>query len=311
MIRRRQVPWMHRWSRWFIVAIALLGAISTGYIAFTRLFAGDAACPTEGCDRVLSSPYAFVFGLPLSLFGFLAYLAVAGFAVAPLLINPDQNKRLRSDVENWTWLFLFISTTAMMVFSGYLMYIMATEFVAVFGAQGLCIYCIASAIFATTLFVLTLLGRSWDDVGQLFFTGFIVSVVVLVGTLGLYANVNAPPGSTAGAAGQVGPPITNTSGEAEVALARHLNSVGARMFGAYWCPHCHDQKELFGQEAFSLITYVECADDGANAQPALCREANIAGYPTWEINGQLYPGTRSLEELATISNYQGPRNFSS
>ena len=29
-------------------------------------------------------------------------------------------------------------------------------------------------------------------------------------------------------------------------LARHLTSVGAVMYGAYWCPHCKRQKTMFG-----------------------------------------------------------------
>ena len=34
------------------------------------------------------------------------------------------------------------------------------------------------------------------------------------------------------------------------------------MYGAYWCPHCAHQKELFGAEAWSLIPYVECSLKG-------------------------------------------------
>jgi uncharacterized membrane protein/glutaredoxin len=309
--RRRQTPWMHRWSRQLIGAIATFGAINTGYITITKLLNAEAACPTQGCERVLASPYAYVFGLPLSLFGLLAYLAILVFALVPLAINPDKNKPLRTEAENWTWLLLFIGSTAMMVFSAYLMYIMATEFVAVYGASGLCYYCIASALFATALFFLTLFGRAWEDAGQLFFTGIIVGVVVLIGTLGVYANVNNPGQGGSAVAGQAGPPITTTSGSAEVALARHLKEVGARMYGAYWCPHCHDQKQLFGQQAAQQINYVECDPGGQNPQVSLCQEnsENVTGYPTWEINGQFYPGTQTLDQLADASGYQGPRNF--
>jgi hypothetical protein len=80
------------------------------------------------------------------------------------------------------------------------------------------------------------------------------------------------------------------------------------MYGAYWCPHCNDQKELFGA-AFSNIDYVECDPGGKNSRPSLCQKAKITGYPTWEIKGKLYPGTQSLEELAKLSGYSGPSNF--
>jgi hypothetical protein len=75
------------------------------------------------------------------------------------------------------------------------------------------------------------------------------------------------------------------------------------MYGAFWCPHCADQKDLFGS-AVDDVPYVECDPEGENAQPQLCRDKDIEGYPTWEIDGELYPGTRSLEELAQLSNFE-------
>jgi glutaredoxin len=89
----------------------------------------------------------------------------------------------------------------------------------------------------------------------------------------------------------------------EERLAEHLTAQEATMYGAFWCPHCADQKELFG-EAVDDIQYVECDPEGENAQPQLCRDKNIAGYPTWEIGGELYPGTHSLEELAKLSGFE-------
>ena len=40
--------------------------------------------------------------------------------------------------------------------------------------------------------------------------------------------------------------ITTSSGESEIALTQHLKQVGAKMYGAFWCPHCQEQKQLFG-----------------------------------------------------------------
>ncbi|MBD2100753.1 hypothetical protein [Leptolyngbya sp. FACHB-261] len=85
-------------------------------------------------------------------------------------------------------------------------------------------------------------------------------------------------------------------------LAEHLSQVGARMYGAYWCSHCAEQKQTFGA-AFAQVPYVECDPQGAQAQTQLCRDKGIQGFPTWEIEGQLYPGTRSLEELVALSHY--------
>lgn len=312
--RRRSTPWIQRWARPLIGTIAVLGAINTGYLTLTKLFSTSTACPTGGCEQVLSSPYATVFGAPLALFGFLAYVTVAGLALIPLAVNPESNKSLRTQLEDWTWLPLFAVVTAMLVFSGYLMNIMISKFVVPYGVNGICYYCIASALFALTLFVLTLLGRSWEDIGQLLFTGLVVAVVTLIGTLGVYAHIETPqpnPSSSATVPGQAGPPILNTSGPAEMELSRHLKQKGAKMYGAYWCPHCHDQKELFGKEAFSLLTYIECAPDGQNPQTERCQAAKIQGFPSWEISGkQVEPaGTLSLEKLADLTGYTGSREF--
>lgn len=91
----------------------------------------------------------------------------------------------------------------------------------------------------------------------------------------------------------------------ETALAKHLNQTNSIMYGAYWCPHCSDQKAMF-KEAASQLAYVECAADGPNSQPQRCQDRGIKAYPTWEIGGQFYPGVKSLEELSQLSNYQSP-----
>lgn len=302
--RRQENLWIHRWARWIIGAIALMGAAGTAYLTVVKVLGGDATCPAGGCDRVLSSAYAEVFGLPLTLFGCLGYLSMAVLALAPLAINPDEQKELRTRLESLTWLLLFIGATAMLVFSGYLMYLLAFEI------QAACLYCITSAVFAASMFVLTLLGRRWEDVGQLVFTGFIVAVVTLVGTLAVYAPINSSPAVETTIPGEVGPPVGNPSGPAEIQLAQHLADIDAKMYGAWWCPHCHDQKELFGQEAAQVMPYVECADDGQNSQSELCRSVEgLTGFPTWEVNGELLVGTQSLETLADASGYTGPRDF--
>ncbi|UBF29047.1 vitamin K epoxide reductase family protein [Kovacikia minuta CCNUW1] len=315
--RRRSSPWIHRWSRHLIGAIAVLGAINTAYLTITRLTNTATTCPTSGCERVLESSYATVFGQPLALFGLLAYIGMAVFALGPLAVSPEQNRPLRTQLEKWTWLPLFIGATAMTIFSGYLMFIMFSQFVSKFGVGGICYFCVASAIFALSMFVLTLIGRDWDDIGQLLITGIVVAMVTIIATLAIFSQ-NAPSVAGGAADPKAPPPITTTSSSAEIELARHLKSVGAKMYGAYWCPHCHDQERLFGKEAFTSINYIECAPDGTKNQSALClkiapdsekQTGQSFGFPTWEINGKYYPGIQTLENLAKISGYTGPRNF--
>jgi len=298
MRRKRSTPWIHRWSRPLMAGIASIGAAVTAYLTYSKLAGNEAACPTGGCDIVLSSPYAYVFGLPLSLFGFLGYLSMIVFAVAPLLVNPAEQKSLRSKLESWTGLFMFAGSTAMTIFSGYLMYVLAVDI------KAACIYCIASALFATSLFVLALIGREWDDIGQLLFIGVLVSMLVLISSLALYADVN-----NLGTAKETSMKTTTSSGTSEIALAQHLKIVGAKMYGSFTCDHCQAQKESFGKEAAGIINYIECNPQGKNARRDLCEAAKIQATPTWEINGKFYQGQKSLQELADLSGYQGTREF--
>lgn len=318
--RRRSTPWIHRWSRLLIGAIAVLGALLTAYLTVVKLTGNTAACPTSGCEQVLSSPYATIFGLPLALFGCLAYTSMAVFALAPLAVNQEDNKDLHSNLENWTWLLLLAGATAMTVFSGYLMYLLA------FKIKTVCLYCLASAAFSLSLLVLTFIGRVWEDIGQLLFTAIVVGMVALISTMAVYANIPGLDSNIGSNPGKedaspsiepVGPPkpgigweITLPSGPAEIDLGRHLKKVEAKMYGAYWCPHCYEQKQLFGKQAFSDINYIECAPDGKNSQTNLCVKADIRGYPTWEINGKkVESGLQPLEKLAELSGYKGSLKF--
>jgi uncharacterized membrane protein/glutaredoxin len=324
MIRRRSTPWIHKWSRPLIGAIAGCGALITGYLTIEKLTGGSAACIAQagakGCNDVLSSPWATVLGQPLALFGFLAYISMIVFALAPLALKSGENNS-RKQLENWTWWLLLVGAIAMSVFSGYLIYLLA------FQIKAICPYCIGSALFSLSLLVLTIIGRTWEDIGQILLTAVIVGMVTLIGTLGVYAGVNqsgtipATPGQTEKITflpkenpnPEFGWEITTTSGEAEIALAQHLVKIGAKEYVAYWCPHCHEQKLLFGKEAYQIINdksvKVECAADSPKAQPELCKASKIEGFPTWIINGKSYGGVQNLEELAKASGYTGASNF--
>ncbi|MEM8641851.1 MAG: vitamin K epoxide reductase family protein [Cyanobacteria bacterium P01_G01_bin.54] len=305
MNRQTATPWLHRWATPLIGAIALFGIALTSYLSWVKLTGQTLLCPSsgQGCQAVLNSPYATVFGLPLSLWGLGAYAVVAIAALTPRLLpalKPAADTLL-------LWL-----TLAMATLSAYLMGLLLLEL------HLFCPYCLASALFSFTLLVLVLLGRPWDDLGQLFSTGVIVVLITLVATLGIFAQqtpVVAEDGRQAIPALKSRPKpgegweIVTRSGPAEVALAQHLTQQGIRMYGAYWCPHCSEQKLLFGKQAFAEVDYVECGKDGKNARVVQCQAADIKSFPTWEIAGELQPGIQSLEALAAVSNYAGPREF--
>ncbi len=96
--------------------------------------------------------------------------------------------------------------------------------------------------------------------------------------------------------GETGDITDTTESEAELALAECLTESGALFYGAYWCPHCIDQKEMFG-EWVDFVPYVECEDE-----PETCSAAGITGYPTWIFgDGTVVQGAQSLETLAGYS----------
>jgi hypothetical protein len=82
------------------------------------------------------------------------------------------------------------------------------------------------------------------------------------------------------------------------AFAKCLASKQAKMYGLYWCPHCLEQKEMFGK-SFEYVPYVECAIKGSREMPAVCKAAGAAHFPSWQFaGGPLHEGVLSLEDLS-------------
>lgn len=103
----------------------------------------------------------------------------------------------------------------------------------------------------------------------------------------------APPGH-GGAAARLGEPLNPSSPE-QKALAAQLSRQGAEFYGAWWCPACFQQKNLFGKEGSRLLPYVEC--DKTEADRERCTAAKIQAYPTWVLKGQRLVGVQRLDEL--------------
>ncbi len=279
--------------------LATIGVLDTGSITLSKWgWIGDLSCSSaglfgcNGCDKVLSSAWGSLLGQPLALFGLLGYGAVLLMAVVPLVLQGD----LRVSLGQKSWWGLFLLSTGMAIFSGVLLGVMA------FGIRDCCPFCILSAVLSTALFVLSLIGGDFEDRGQLIFSGLITALLVGVIGLGWAASVGRP---VVDSAPGVGPPVRSESNAGQIALAEHLTESGAKLYTAYWCPHCHDQKELFGRQASEKLTVIECAPDGLNSQRELCEAKKIEGYPTWEIQGQLDSGVKPLAKLAEASGYPG------
>ncbi|MFA6515320.1 MAG: thioredoxin domain-containing protein [Candidatus Paceibacterota bacterium] len=108
---------------------------------------------------------------------------------------------------------------------------------------------------------------------------FIIIVVVIIGGLGIYLNLKPQAPSKLDG------------------FAQCLKSSGAEFYGAFWCPHCQEQKAEFGSSE-QYLPYIECSNPD-NTQTQVCIDKKIEGYPTWIFtDGERLSGKLSLETLA-------------
>ncbi|KAL6959890.1 ribosome biosynthesis protein lto1 [Sarracenia purpurea var. burkii] len=281
-------------------ALGGLGFLETSYLTYLKLTNSDAFCPIGGgtCGDILNSDYASVFGVPLPLIGMFAYglVTVLGIQLAGNFLP------LKMD-ENYGRLVLIGSTTSMAALSAYFLYILSTKF-----AGASCSYCLISALLSFSLSFTTIKGFGLQGIQkvvglQLCLGGLVVAVLSSSYNTSQYtplssAEIDLQPFTTE---------ITTESSPLTLALASHLHSIGAKMYGAFWCSHCLEQKQMFGHEAAKLLDYVECFPDGYKKGIKIaqaCADARIEGFPTWVINGQVLNGEQELSELARASGFK-------
>tara|TARA_B100000700_G_scaffold313817_1_gene399414 strand:- start:555 stop:1472 length:918 start_codon:yes stop_codon:yes gene_type:complete len=297
--RRRQDQGL-KWPRILIAIFSTIGLIDTGSITLHRWgILGPLSClgGADACNKVLNSPWgSFLLGnninIPLSLIGFISYLVTVALALFPLIPSINEKK---NNIYRRTWLGLFIISCLMSSFSLMLIGIM------IFKIKAICLFCILSAILSCSIFLLSLKGGSWEDRGELIFRSFLIYILVILATLIWSSSID--PNKKEITLKGTPPAVISQSNPFKISLAKHLTTKGFVMYSAYWCPHCHDQKELFGKEASKELTIIECAKDGLNNQADLCELKGISGYPSWEIDGSIESGVKDLAELKKKSNF--------
>jgi uncharacterized membrane protein len=292
-----------------IGGMALAGTVESAFLSYHKVFGGSqgiaSLCGASGgCQDVLSGPYSTFWGVPLTLPAMLLYGTVAWLSLSPLLSGPSSGEEEVEDERSRSG--ILVLTTAMATFSGYLLSLL------VFQIGHFCPYCVVSAALSFGMCSVAWANGAVPNKTKAAVMGMCTSLVTVMGSLLIFFSAQtaiiAPNGiasaavASADGGGVLLPPdITASSDGRSVRLAKHLNKKGAKMFGAYWCSHCHHQKEVLGRQAFGRIEYVECAAKGYGAQTALCAARGLPGYPTWEIDGELYPGEKTVEELEVIS----------
>jgi len=82
------------------------------------------------------------------------------------------------------------------------------------------------------------------------------------------------------------------------AFAKCIADSGTKFYGAFWCPHCHNQKNMFG-DAAQYLPYIECSLPDESGQTQVCIDKGIKHYPTWIFaDGSQLTGEVQLSTLS-------------
>lgn len=263
---------------WPLLVLGVIGMLLTSYLTWTHWTGNSVKGCTVGggCDIVLSSQWSTLLGVPTSAWGFLAYATLAAIAFVK-----------RVDRHWWAaWGVAFFG----LLYSAYLTTVSLTVL------HAACPYCLTSLTLMTVIFALVTYQRpralpnfNWG--GWLAKTAPVAAAIIIVLHLNYIGILGDAP---------------KAEDLQTRALAIHLAQSGAKMYGAYWCPHCQEQKRFFGESA-SRLPYVECSPNGQNAaQAAECQSMGVQSYPTWFINGKKIEEVMTLQQLADASGFKGP-----
>jgi uncharacterized membrane protein len=252
-----------------VAGLAAVGLLVAGYLAWLKWSGGSAlfCTPGTGCDIVQASRYAVLVGVPTALVGAALYFVIGALALAGL--------------DRARWRLAFILAAAGVGFSGYLTYLSLIEL------RAACVWCLASAGIMVLLLGCLALRRPQAALAGARLAALGTGAALLAVVAGAFVFAGGPPPAT----------------PYQEALAKHLTRSGAVFYGAYWCPHCQEQKDLFGSAAAQL-PYVECDPKGRNPQTARCEGAAVRVFPTWVFGPERREGVQRLEDLAKASGFK-------
>jgi uncharacterized membrane protein len=278
-----------RTSRLVLAGLASTGALECGYLTISKLFnhpivntfcisssSHTITSNSPSCLDVLDGPFSIIPSttIPLTSIAFIAYSTVAILAL--LQFRSNDNKK-QDDIIGNTILFL---STAMATFSSYLMLILNAVI------HGSCTYCMISAAISYALAIISWKDKVVPNATKAFIiTSTSASLTVLSSAFLFY--MTAIMGGTEMASASTSavtqslesksaPVITTHSSPQAIELAKKLKDLNSKMYGAYWCSHCYNQKQELGQEAFyPNIPYIECDKEGFDSQYAMCKTNKV------------------------------------
>jgi uncharacterized membrane protein len=128
---------------WASLVLAFIGMLDSVYLLIYKISKNNAMCLGNGdCSTVNASRYSEIYGIPVSLLGILAYLAITALLFLEL--------RKIISRENSTLLVFGLSLVGV-IFSAYLTYV---EFYVI---HAVCPFCIISAIVIALIFVISII----------------------------------------------------------------------------------------------------------------------------------------------------------
>ena len=125
-----------------IFFLALVGFAISAYLFYTYVQEKPIVCLNTGCEVIRDSPYSYIFGIPLPAFGLAMYLLVIVVSFLRTTLDKKEHISLAKKL-------IFISSALGFLTSAYLTYLEA------FVIKAYCIWCVASAIVVTLIFILS------------------------------------------------------------------------------------------------------------------------------------------------------------
>ena len=260
-----------RRRRGVIAGVALLGAVDAA-VAWSVALGAPTPCRALGGDCATAAPVPSMTWLqqPVAARGVLAYVSVA--VLCALRPSPRRSGLIAS------------LGAAMALGSCWLAAWM-------FGAGAFCALCAFSAACSLaiggTAMVALPVGLRWRSLLR----GAVAVVALLSCDAGARRLLAPEPAANGIAVSALEQPLRR-------ALAEHLAVKGVRLYGAFWCPECAEQKAMFGSAADAL-PYVECGFGSPRADVEL--------LPSWEFGGVVLPGMLSIAELERRSGFIATR----
>ncbi len=127
-----------------IATLALVGLYVAMYLWLYKIgIVGSLSCKIGSCEKVNTSPWAVLFGVPVAFWGVLYYIALFSSACLCTLERFAADRRAA--------LLLVVTTGWGVLFSGWLTYLELAIIHAV------CMYCVISAILVVIMFALSVL----------------------------------------------------------------------------------------------------------------------------------------------------------